>query len=155
MYYDRKNIEPEYALEINAFNPHIAFNSFTAKSLEASLQLCFQNFGRKPVAITNSQLIIEAMPEYEINDQLIFDLIKYNDPVLDKHASNIRHRYLIIPANQIKMVHVEYNLNYNQADEEKKSLNHKLRTPEKFIFKVSCQDINSNVYSSPDIMHVK
>jgi len=154
MYYDRKNIEPEYAIEIKSYDPRVAFNSFSGSFFNANLQICFQNYGRKPIAIVWSQLIIDPIPEQGINEEIIFRLYSYRDMITQKTASTLQHRYIIIPANQIETFSVTYLCEKDMKQHEMQELNEKIRSSESYQFIIKAQDIEGNSYSS-EKFHVK
>jgi len=57
MIYDRKNIEPEYAINVLPYKPIITFNAIN--NITMDLALVIENFGRKPVGIISSVLKLE------------------------------------------------------------------------------------------------
>ncbi|WP_457618175.1 AlbA family DNA-binding domain-containing protein [Lutibacter sp.] len=153
MYYDRKNIEPEYALELKTYNPKIDFNSFSSgSSLTAKLQVCFLNFGRKPIAIVNSELLINKIEQNKntISLPLVFNLIRYEDTVISKRPTNIRERYIVVPSNNIVTLYLHYRLEKNLKQYEAQEINSLLRTSLKFSFNITAKDIDNRDYFSED-----
>ncbi len=148
MYYDRKNIEPEYAIEIKSYNPQVGFNSFSTGPFRANLQLCFQNYGRKPVAIVRSQLIIAPIPDQEINEEVVFRLYSYRDMIIQKIDSTIQHRYITIPSNQIETLLVTYLCEKDMKQHEMQELNTKIKGSKEYSFIIKAYDIEGNIYSS-------
>ena len=151
MYYDRKNIEPEYALEIKTFKPHLAFNGFTStRKIETNLELCFQNFGRKPIALGEITLILDIPPEVDIDEPLNFVMHSFVIP--NDKAPTEQHSYFIIPSNHIIKSIIRFKLNrVNDVNE----LLTRLRSLEEFNFLIEAKDIDENVYNSKTIRYYK
>jgi len=59
MYYDRKNIDPDYELRANSHIKATVFNINLENKLQLSTNLTIENIGRRPVAISALTLILE------------------------------------------------------------------------------------------------
>ena len=61
MFYDRKNIDPEYALDIKSYRPNITFRKFGAVDhITVEFPSAFTNYGRKPIALVRADLAVES-----------------------------------------------------------------------------------------------
>lgn len=109
MFYDRKNIEPEYAINILAHEPGISFNDGTKIIMD--LTLVIENFGRKPVGIISSTLRFVEETQDVIANDLFFNLIEYGE--WNGNKSPIRAKYLVIPSNTLVPLQLKYELSRN------------------------------------------
>ncbi|MCL4517188.1 MAG: hypothetical protein M1379_16650 [Firmicutes bacterium] len=94
MYYDRKNIEPDYALDILAYSPRVAFNKSVNNQIVMKVQLVLQNYGRKPIGIVSSILqirqnlripaVVDGLSVLRPFDGISFELQDYDGIGIEK-----------------------------------------------------------------------
>lgn len=146
MYYDRKNIEPEYALEIKAYKVMTVFNSYEG-GIRFDLQLCFSNFGRKPIAIAESKLIIHPSPENKLEQDLEFLLHTYREAASNTAPFNsLPTKYLTIPSNHVQTAFINYQAVCNNT--KRNEILGNLRNLTRTVFTVKVTDVNGKDYIS-------
>ncbi|OGP12291.1 MAG: hypothetical protein A2055_00250 [Deltaproteobacteria bacterium GWA2_47_9] len=133
MYYDRKNVEPDYALSILIHRPRLSVN-WDQTYVKISFQAAFQNFGRRPIALVESALNLYPPPDLEIPSSFKPKLGYYNS----KHIST---EYLKIPSNQVETFILHYQALGNSE------LREKLRNA-RLKFSVTAVDVNGHTYDS-------
>lgn len=147
MYYDRKNIEPEFALEIKSYNPRLAISG-NESEIRIEFQICFENFGFKPVTIVDIKMAISEMNNDDTPDVLNFNLDKYhtNDTVRGDDF-NLPLRYLIIPSNEVKTVYLKFKTFLSRSFSYKtRDFLEKYRG--KYVVIVESVDINNKKYQA-------
>ncbi|MCP4438095.1 MAG: ATP-binding protein [Aureispira sp.] len=136
MYYDRKNVEPDYRLFIDIFK-------LSVLPLEEVIQLKFtvENAGRRPVAIVDFNLIFsDGRKDLECQATKIWGQSGLYSP---KHSSEI------VQPNNIQNLSVEFTLPNNQTDQFIKKL--KTRSIHKqIILKLSNDKILSQKFELPE-----
>ena len=141
MYYDRKNIEPEYALTIYTHNPHISVNA-SQGSISLEFQLVFENYGRKPIIIVHSTMTIEASPEAGIPKDVLLTLVRYSEHSVQDRASFLSNRFLTVPSNQVAALMVTYQ--GSLPEEQLRAI----REHRGFSFSIVASDSHANEYRS-------
>lgn len=149
MYYDRKNAEPEYALDILSYKQEINFKTCENKII-AELQLVFQNYGRKPIALVESTLLIHksGVPFMGVDSDLEFRLNEYVEPYVQRARSNIGFRFLKVPSNQIETLRLVYVMQCGK-DERKKWIGPLCN--QNFRFSITAKDINNREYRTEQL----
>lgn len=146
MYYDRKNIEPDYKLDILCETPKPVYNPTSSFSgVNATINYLIQNTGRRPAAISKSILYIRE----EINSD--YNIIKFigHDwtDLSDKNQVNqdFSYKKIIIPYNHMRQVlvnfHSETTFEKSQRAELDKNVKN-LKNLETYNIKISLELIN-------------
>jgi hypothetical protein len=143
MYYDRKNIEPEYALDFLISNSHLSVRTSAESYISVSLSLAFQNYGRKPIALVNSILTIELIEEFLDQSPLILTLKRYSVPGASRDDIGVKP--IVIPSNLIIFLNVEYYLETYSIE-----LKDKLKNINNCTYRITATDILGNKYNSKD-----
>ena len=113
MYYDRKNIEPEYALEIKTYKPKLSINSSIGE-VKVNFQICFQNYGRKPITIVEGLLSISEISQEKLPSNLELKLEQYILNFTSKsEVSHLPSKFLIIPGNSVETVYCDFRTNFS------------------------------------------
>lgn len=141
MYYDRKNIEPDYALSITSYKPRPAIN-YLDDRIAIEYQLAFQNYGRRPIAIVNSTMLIPAVPNSGVINDIKLNLLRYAESSVQQSPSYLSSRYLKVGSNEVETLMV-----YFQGPNDK-TLLQPLRALKCLKFYVSAVDTNGNIYQS-------
>lgn len=98
MYYDRKNIEPDYRVFMNVFN--VAFEPFEDV---ASIKFTLENAGKRPIAIVDYQLVLELSAKEECSCPAS-KIWGQQGSYTPKHSSEI------VQASHIKNFNVEFQV---------------------------------------------
>ncbi len=141
MYYDRKNIEPEYALTIFAHNPRLFVNVSPGKT-QVDFQLAFENFGRKPVVIVDSTMTISADPPAHIPNDTILTLEHHSEHSIQERSSYLSARYLTVPSNRVATLMVSY---VTSLQDERMRM---IRDYRPLSFIIEATDLHNNQYQS-------
>jgi Putative DNA-binding domain len=141
MYYDRKNIEPDYALSLYSHRPHLGIRG-ASNQIIIDFQLAFQNYGRRPIALVESTMTVLAAPESGIPNDIPLQLVSYAESGMSERRSHISLRYLKVPSNQVEALMVTY-LGTAHPD-----LLASVQAAESLKFSVSAIDTNDNTYHS-------
>ncbi|MDD8018872.1 MAG: ATP-binding protein [Bacteroidota bacterium] len=147
MYYDRKNVEPEYALNIFTYNPHISVNG-SQGVISVDFQMVFENYGRKPIVIVKSTMTIDAAPEAGIPRDVVLSLTRYSEHSVQDRESFLSNRFLTVPSNQVATLMVKYQDNI--ADDQLRPI----REHGNFLFSIIVQDSHGNKYHSKKFTRV-
>ncbi len=147
MFYDRKNIEPEYALEIKTYKPHLGFHAGGGQPVSAKIQCCLQNYGRKPIALVSGNLTVTPNDRLD-TEEVIFSLYSYRDYVTHRSAHTIQDRTLVVPSNHIETVEFAFISRKDLKENEKFKFRDMLNHSEGYEFFIQCQDIEERLYSS-------
>ena len=148
MFYDRKNIEPEYALEIKTYKPHLRFTAGNGQPFSAKIQSSLQNYGRKPIALVAGSLTVKPGDRLDIDKELVFTLYSYRDYVAHRSDHSILHRNLVVPSNQIETVEFTFHCQENLREHDKVALRDLLNSAKGYEFIIQCQDIEQRFYTS-------
>ncbi len=108
MYYDRKNIEPEYALEMECPGRKFSFSSGN-DYLSLQIPLCFTNFGRKPMAIVSVKLLFSNIVCQSHKNQFEMDLERFS---YSGNREEIIITPIIIPSNMVLAVNAWFKAHY-------------------------------------------
>lgn len=119
MYYDRKNIEPEYNAIIEIFSKD-SFNFYPAKDhdrkpvLQINVKAFIQNIGRRPIAFKECSLVFEKNDSPEGSLSFLFNLKKY---LLNSHEFPCRGNVLIEPiilkSNDVTFISFDFEVRPN------------------------------------------
>jgi len=104
MFYDRKNIEPDYALDILYPSQEVQVDKYGQANDRVTLELrvVLSNYGRRPLTITSSVL------ETVISD-VRFSLLGVDDEVTrGSQYMLVGYRPLIVQSNTAKIVRLKY-----------------------------------------------
>ena len=146
MYYDRKNIDPEYALEIKTYKARSGFSTFEF-GIQFDVQLCFHSFGRKPIAIADSKLTIHPTAENKLNQDLEFSLYTYRDSTSNTSPYyTLATKFLVVPSNHVQTAFVNYRFSCKQLKVNEIAEN--LRSSDQTSFTIKVSDVNGKIYSS-------
>ena len=114
MYYDRKNIEPEFALEILLYKPKLLINS-SYNEINIDFQLCFQNYGRKPITIVDIKINIDEIEFVNLPDSFILKLNRYYLDYSTKSSEYyIASRYIIVPSNEVITIYGQFKAKHSE-----------------------------------------
>jgi hypothetical protein len=109
MYYDRKNVEPEYAMDILTYNPLISLSG-TRDDFNMSFQLCLQNYGRKPITIVKLDLIVLNKSSDKLFDEVIGSLYTYKlDASINSKEYYFTQNYIVVPSNNSIILRPKFN----------------------------------------------
>lgn len=138
MFYDRKYIEPEYAIEMTVLGRGLTFNLRESHELVADKLIVFQNTGRRISVIRETGLVIFASPEQKIGKDLNFKGTDYS--ILNSDSPDKKHGFIIVPANGITIVRVQYRTGGGVE------LRDGLRGAKELCYVITATDINGKVY---------
>jgi hypothetical protein len=141
MYYDRKNVEPEYALTIFTDNPAVTVSGHEG-SISAEFQMAFENSGRKPIVIVHSTMTIDAVPESDIPNDITLTLSHYYEYGIQSRASFLSNRFLTISSNHVVPLMVSYQ---GKVDEQQFRA---IRDRRSLAFSIIARDSHGNEYRS-------
>lgn len=141
MYYDRKNVEPDFLLSITSHKPRLSVNVENNQT-RIDFQLAFQNSGRRPIALAESFMTILEAPEIGIQKDFVLKLEWYAEHGIQDQRSYIQNRYVKIPSNQIESLMVTYLGNCDSV------FGRTLREARGFLFRITATDTNGNSYQS-------
>lgn len=151
MFYDRKNIDPEYALDIKSYRPHITFSKFgAADHITVQFPCAFTNYGRKPIALVRADLAVESPKIIEplgVNS-VTLGLYSYKDRLIAKDGTTIRHRHLVVSSNNIEIVELKFRLMDKLGDLERQQLRDELNNAAELSMIIKAEDLNGNFYYS-------
>jgi hypothetical protein len=115
MYYDRKNIEPEYALNIKAYQPQLVINA-SNNELKIDFQICFQNYGRKPITIVEVFLRISEIIKEGLPNTLELQLVHYNLNFSSRSEKfYLPSKFIIIPGNSVETVYCRFQTYFSES----------------------------------------
>ena len=145
MIYDRKNIEPDYALDIMVHEPKIIFN-MSGDKINVNFQVVFVNYGRKPVGIVGGELIMVGDSAKSIDPDLKMILTSYTImPTASKIYFN--HHFLTIGSNDIQPMIVFFETEKKYYSE----MLHALRCIDPIFVKVKIQSITGQTFQSNEL----
>jgi hypothetical protein len=151
MFYDRKNVEPEYALRIVTLDSGMIVNSRHTKDIRAKteemdihLQVAFENYGRRPIAVTESHLVLEPHGLLGMIRPCSFHLDEYKENAGQPRVS-IRDNWIIVPSNQIRSVRAWY---MGWGPETLCNKFNDLGKDIKFSFSITAKDLVGNEYQT-------
>lgn len=152
MYYDRKNIAPEYDLDLIVYQPNFNFYRGT-QALNGNFQLAFQNNGTKPIAIVKLTFTIVEFSSPECKGPIHIDINRYDDFIPGKNSlDSFSNNFLVIPSNSVKNI-----LAYFDDQSILKSVPRLIYclqySGNSFIFHMVAKDIRGKIYQSQDYMH--
>jgi hypothetical protein len=143
MYWDRKNIEPEYELDFLIYKSSWDIGDAERKKIIVSLPIAFRNYGRKPIAITNSTLKIILNDIKDNPTELVCDLDFYSLKIGDIPNDCLKEKPIIIPSNQIVVCDCYFY--YNDFS---KDLKDRLSKMNNFSYNITAEDVLGNKYTS-------
>lgn len=145
MYYDRKNIEPEYALELKSYKPKLGISSSIAE-VKINFQICFQNYGRKPIAIVECALKVSDITHVGLPTTLQLKLEAYNLNFSSRSDEfHLSSRYIVIPGNSVETIYCHFQTNF--SDNLRGELVQYLRSSKNnYQLNVEATDLNGKKY---------
>ncbi len=147
MYYDRKNIEPEYALEIKSYKPQLVINASQNK-VKIEFQVCFQNYGRKPITIVEVLLHISEIKREGLPDTLQLKLVKYNLNFSSRSEEfYLPSKFLIVPSNSVETVYCHFHT-YFPESKSGELVGYLRATSNNYLLNIEATDLNEKKYNS-------
>lgn len=145
MFYDRKNIEPDYALDIMSPEPRLIAQYDQGNHLTVvTVQLVVQNFGKKPLVIVASELTIDPNGNDWVPSPK-FALASYLDPYDDRRWVKLSDQFIKIGNNDVKVLHLKYRV------DSEASLTLQIHKKETVEFNVLMKDAIGNAFTSGSI----
>lgn len=147
MYYDRKNIEPEYALEIKSYKPQLVINS-SQNELQIDFQICFQNYGRKPITIVEVLLHITEIVKEGLPNSLELNLIRYELNISTKSEQyHLPSKFLVISSNSVATVYCHFRTNFSERIRGE-LIGYLRSTTNNYLLHIEAKDLNEKKYYS-------
>jgi hypothetical protein len=147
MYYDRKNIEPEYALEIKSYKPQLVINT-SQNELRIDFQICFQNYGRKPITIVELILHITEILKEGLPNTLDLKLNRYELNISNKSEQYyLPSKFIVIPGNSVSTVYCHFNTNFSEKIRGK-LVGYLRATSNNYLLNIEATDLNEKKYLS-------
>lgn len=97
MYYDNKNIIPEYAVSIKTFKGSEIMIQPAGASVSIDFPVIFENYGRKPVILIKCDFFVDEVDGQEQEPMLKFELGAYSLSDNSNTRSEVKRRPIIIP----------------------------------------------------------
>lgn len=159
MLYDRKNVEPDYALDILAFSPHVAVNLDLNQALTFRLPVALQNYGKRPVAIVSGELEVVRETLVALGgtsfmctpQELLFDLESYEDIGVVDRAISPRAKFIVVPSNSIQSIFLNFRLRTNRSAQGLSSLRDGLRELGEIRFRIALEAVTGQRFGSSDL----
>lgn len=158
MYYDRKNITPEYNIGIVHLRAKLTFN-INGGSIEANTEFLIQNIGRQPLALSLSSMVLNPTNLKELNDHLKHwkakQWLKFK--VNDVRAIDYTFpRPILVPYNDISHVRIKYrgeNLNLNKYEAPTLAKYRRfLEEMKNYSFRVNFESVNGRNFLSEEFI---
>ena len=111
MMYDRKNIEPDYAIEAFLAQAPVFVRMRDEAYLDLDVSLAFLNHGRRPIAIMSSELHIGSdLSEDMRSDTDFFCFAHFPESKAVQSVQDIRYLPVVVPANGVVTASLVYRI---------------------------------------------
>lgn len=111
MIYDRKNIEPDYAIEAFLAQAPVFVRMRDEAYLDLDVSLAFLNHGRRPIAIMSSELHIGSdLSEDMRSDTDFFCFAHFPESKAVQSVQDIRYLPVVVPANGVVTASLVYRI---------------------------------------------
>jgi hypothetical protein len=116
MIYDRKNIEPDYALEAFLAQAPVFIRMRDAAHLDLDITLALMNHGRRPVAIMSSALHLGSELSEDMRSDTGFPCFAYFlESKAVQSVQDIRYLPIVVPANGVVTASPVYRIRKDSA----------------------------------------
>jgi len=147
MYYDRKNIEPDYRIDIGIYIKNLAFNSRSIGSddlyIYTHVGIAIQNTGRLPITISSASLYLENQTEPSNTES-------WEGSDWHSESDSRKGRFpqpFVLGANDIRVVYIQFITSNFRRSEGERILT-LLRRMSSYSFKVKIKSINGQEFTS-------